>query len=56
MEITVETACAHCGDPMTLEIDGDMNVRAHPDDAEPMVFTPDVPLFDVTSPSIIDDF
>ncbi len=56
MEITVETRCAHCGDPLTVEIDSDMNVRTEPSAADPMVFTPDVPLFDVTSPSIIDDF
>ena len=56
VSITVDSECAHCSEPLTLEIDSDMNVRVDPPDAEPMVFSPDVRLFDVRAPSIIDDF
>lgn len=41
---------------MTLEIDSDMNVTVAQPGANPMVFTPDVELFDIEAPSIVDDF
>jgi len=56
VSITVETQCAHCSDPMTLEIDSDMNVRVEQPGAEPLVFTPDVSVFDIEDTSIVDDF
>ena len=56
MTVTVETRCAHCSEAMTLEIDSDMKVRVDQDDAAPMIFTPDVDVFDIEAPSIVDDF
>ncbi len=41
---------------MTLEIDNDMRVTALQPGAKPMVFTPDVEIFDIEAPSIVDDF
>ena len=41
---------------MTLAIDSDMNVRVAESGAEPVVFTPDVQVYDIKAPSIIDDF
>lgn len=41
---------------MTLDIDSDMTVGVAQSDATPMVFTPDVELFDTEAPSIVDDF
>ena len=43
-------------DPLTLQIDSDMNVDVEQTGAEPMVFTPDVNTFEVEAPSIVDDF
>jgi hypothetical protein len=54
--VTVETRCEHCSEPLTLEIDSDMNVRVEQTGAVPLVFTPDVSPFDVEGPSIVDDF
>ena len=56
VSITVETQCAHCSEPMTLVIDSEMNVQVETAGADPMVFNPDVRVFDVKAPSIIDDF
>ncbi|MDH3730848.1 MAG: hypothetical protein OES13_06980 [Acidimicrobiia bacterium] len=56
VSITVDTQCAHCSEPITLEIDSEMNVQVEPAGADPMVFIPDVRVFDVKAPSIIDDF
>ena len=56
MSIVVETRCEHCSERMTLEVDGDMKVSVEQAGAAPMVFTPDVQVFDVEAPSIVDDF
>jgi hypothetical protein len=52
----VETRCEHCSEPITLNIDSDMNVTGEQPGADPMVFTPDVDIFDTEAPSIVDDF
>jgi len=56
VSITVETRCEHCSEPLTLQIDSDMNVQVEQTGAEPMIFTPDVNTFEVEAPSIVDDF
>ena len=56
MSITVETRCEHCEESITLEIDSDMNVMVVTPGANPMVFTPDVDVFDIEAPTIVDDF
>lgn len=56
VSITVETRCEHCSEPLTLDIDADMNVRVAQPGAQPVVFSPDVPLYDIEAPSIVDDF
>lgn len=56
VSVTVDTECHHCSRALTLEIDDDMNVQVEQPDAHPLVFTPDVALFDVEGPSIVDDF
>lgn len=56
VSITVETRCEHCLEPMTLTIDDDMNFSVEQSEAEPMIFTPDVDVYDVEAPSIVDDF
>lgn len=54
--VRVETECHHCRRELTLEIDGEMRVQVEEADAAPVIFTPDVAVFDVDGPSIIDDF
>ena len=54
--VTVDTECQHCSTPLTLEVDSEMNVRVEQLGAEPLVFIPQVALFDVKGPSIVDDF
>ncbi|MCP4204165.1 MAG: hypothetical protein GY769_19795 [bacterium] len=52
----VETECRHCSRPFALEIDSAMAIHVEPEDADPLVFIPDVAVFDVKGPSIVDDF
>jgi hypothetical protein len=52
----VETECAHCGQPLHLEMDSDLDYRVMEDDAGPLVFVPMVDFGHLEDPSIIDAF
>ena len=54
--VRVDSECHHCGKPLALEIDSDMNIGVEEAGATPLVFTPDVNPFAVEGPSIVDDF
>ncbi|MDH3539004.1 MAG: hypothetical protein OEP52_03325 [Acidimicrobiia bacterium] len=54
--VRVETACRHCSKPFALEIDSAMTIHVATEEADPLVFIPDVAVFDVKGPSIVDDF
>ena len=51
-----KTECAHCGEPLALQIDADLNVHVSPDRATPLVFLPIVDFAKLRAKSIIDDF
>ncbi len=52
----IETSCAHCGRPLHLEIDSDLNYSVRDAGAEPLVFIPTVDFERLKDPSIIDAF
>ena len=52
----IETECAHCKQPLHLEMDGDLNCSVVEDGAEPLVFVPMVDFDKLEDPSIIDAF
>ena len=56
LSITVETACAHCGEPMRLDIDSEMHCRVEDKRCRPLIFVPDIELRKLEAPSIIDAF
>ena len=56
MYVVVETACAHCSRPMRVEIDSELGWRALDEGADPFVFVPDVDLYALEDPSIIESF
>jgi len=56
LTFAIETACAHCGQPLHLEMDGDLNYRIGEENAEPLVFVPMVDFGKLDDPSIIDAF
>ena len=55
LEVTIRSECAHCGEPLRLEIDSELRHRVA-DGAEPLVFVPLVDFEKLKAPSIIDDF
>ena len=56
LTISIETECAHCHQPLQLEIDADLNYRVVEADAQPLVFAPLVNFDRLSDPSIIDAF
>ena len=56
LSFQVETACGHCGQPLHLEIDSDLNYRVLEEDAEPLVYAPLMDATKLEDPSIIDAF
>jgi hypothetical protein len=53
---TVQTSCAHCGKPMTFDLDSEMVFMNRSPGSEPVVFMPDVNWEEHKEPSIIDAF
>jgi hypothetical protein len=56
LTVSIETECAHCHQPLHLEIDADLNYRVVEADAQPLVFAPLVDFDRLSDPSIIDAF
>jgi hypothetical protein len=54
--ISLTTACAHCGWPLHIEIDRDLNYRVTEAGAQPLVAGPLVNFARLRDPSIIDAF
>jgi hypothetical protein len=53
LTVTVETACAHCGRPMHIDIDSDLEYRVREKDAQPLMFEPHVDWETFAEPNII---
>jgi uncharacterized metal-binding protein YceD (DUF177 family) len=54
--VVVETECAHCAQPLHIEIDGELTYRVVEEGAEPRVFVPLVDFEELADPNIIDAF
>ncbi|MBK5101916.1 MAG: hypothetical protein JJE15_13125 [Desulfobacteraceae bacterium] len=52
----VKTECAHCSEAMEIEIDSDLNYKVKGEGCKPVVFVPDINLFELEEDSIIDSF
>jgi hypothetical protein len=56
LKFTIQTECAHCGEPITIEIDNQLRYSVRETGAEPMIFVPMVDFDQLEDPSIIDAF
>ena len=52
----IESTCAQSGQPIQIEIDGQLDYRVRQEDADPIIFVPLVDLDKLDDPSIIDAF
>jgi len=56
LSFLIETECAHCGKPIRIEMDSDLNYKVLEPDADPLMFVPTVDFAKLKDPSIIDGF
>ena len=56
MSVQVETECAHCSEPMHLELDSQLEYTVREEGVDPVVFVPQVDFKKLEDPSIIDSF
>ncbi len=56
VKVNIETACAHCGEPMEIEIDSELVLTTKEPGCEPIAFVPDVNVFALEDDSIIHAF
>ncbi len=56
LTFTIETECAHCRQPIHIEMDSQLNYRVLEADARPVIFVPMVDFAKLKDPSIIDAF
>jgi len=54
--VRVKTECGHCGEPLHLDIDSELNISVHEASARPMVYAPMLNPAKLDDPSIIDGF
>ena len=55
LEVTIDSQCGHCGEPLRLVIDSALRYRVE-GDGRPMVFVPLVDFEKLEAPDMIDDF
>ncbi len=56
LTFAIETECAHCGQPIHIEMDSELHYSVLEQDAAPLVFAPLVDFDRLKDPSIIDAF
>jgi hypothetical protein len=56
LSFAIETSCAHCGQPIHIEMDSELKYRVVEEGAAPLVHVPMVDLHKLEDPSIIDAF
>jgi hypothetical protein len=56
LTVRIESSCALCGAPLTLEMDSELEYRTLCGGSEPMLFHPFVDFAALAEPSIIDAF
>ena len=52
----VDSACAHCSEPIAMEITSDLETTVHGEGQRPIIFVPDVNVRTLKEPSIIESF
>jgi hypothetical protein len=56
LEVEIESSCAHCGDPMELIVDSELNYHIVKGGRQPLVFEPEIDWNRFKDPNIIDGY
>jgi len=52
----IESACAHCGKPLHISVDSELNSQVREEEGEPLLFEPDVDWKTFKGANIINDY
>ncbi len=53
LTVEIQTTCAHCGQPIQLAVDSNMQYWVKTAEAQPLIFEPDLNWATFTEPNII---
>jgi len=56
LSIEIQSACAHCGAKLHLEVDHELNATVREADADPLVFEPEIDWSRFREPNILDGY
>lgn len=56
LEVEIRSTCAHCGEPMELVVDSELNYKILKGGVNPLVFEPEIDWGNFKQPTIIDDY
>jgi len=56
LAVEIATRCAHCGQELHLTVDSEMNWSVREQDAQPIVFVPEIDWQHFMGATIIEDF
>jgi 5-methylcytosine-specific restriction endonuclease McrA len=56
LEVEIKSTCAHCGEPIELVVDSELNHRVARGGPNPLVFEPDINWAEFKDPTIIDGY
>lgn len=54
--VTIRSECAHCRQPLEMEVDQDLNFKVTSQDAAPLIFEPDMNWAAFGGANIINDY
>ena len=56
VEVEIHSSCAHCGEPMEIVVDSELNHRIVRGGESPLVFEPEINWSEFKDPTIIDGY
>jgi hypothetical protein len=56
LSVTIDTVCAHCNHPIKIKIDSEMNCEVAQENANLLIFYPQIDWESFSAPNIIPDF
>jgi hypothetical protein len=56
LSVEIISSCAHCGDPIRLEVDSELNIQVIEGGPKPLVFEPEIDWSTFAEPNIINAY
>jgi hypothetical protein len=56
LAVSIKTSCAHCDEPIHIDLDSELSWTVKESDADPLVFEPRIDWGTFRKPNIIDDY